>query len=176
MLKHVPNILTIIRFFLIFPLVAFALNEQYIVAAIVFTISGLTDILDGFIARKYNLISDFGKLMDPLADKLVQISLLIVLTINGILPIWALTIVCVKELAMILGATFLYEKNTVVSSNWYGKAATVIFYFALILSMLNINHYIYFIYFALAFTIFALLMYFKEFMIKKKNLENEESK
>lgn len=171
MLKHIPNILTIIRFFLIFPLVAFAMNDEYLIAALIFTISGLTDILDGFIARKFNLISDFGKLMDPFADKLVQISLLIVLTIKNILPFWILAIVCAKELSMILGATFLYEKNTILPSNWYGKLATVIFYFALILAM--ITKYIYLVYFAIIFTLFALIMYFREFLKLKKDIKSK---
>jgi len=172
MLKHVPNILTIFRFFLIFPLVAFAMKEEYTIAALIFTLSGLTDVTDGFIARKFNLVSDFGKLMDPFADKLVQISLLIVLTIKDILPFWALAIVCAKEFTMILGATFLYEKNTIVASNWYGKLATVIFYIALILAMLDVSYYIYLIYFALAFTLFALIMYFKEFLTLRKKIKS----
>ena len=66
MFKHVPNILTIIRFLLIPVIVLFALNNNYIAAIVVLTISGITDILDGYIARRFNLISDFGKLSIPL--------------------------------------------------------------------------------------------------------------
>lgn len=172
MLKHIPNILTVFRLFLVFPLVMFAMQKQYLYSVFVLILSGFTDILDGFIARKYNLISDFGKLMDPFADKLVQISILVVLTIQGIFPVWVLCIVGAKELMMILGATFLYEKDTVVSSSWYGKLATVVFYIAMILAMLNFKHYIYFIYIAIALTLFALVMYFNKFMRKKKYLKN----
>ena len=88
MLKHVPNILTICRFLLI-PFVIFNIfTENYILAFIFFTLSGLTDIADGFIARKFNLISNFGKLMDPLADKLTQIATLTSLVMTDIIPIW----------------------------------------------------------------------------------------
>ena len=68
MFKHVPNILTIIRFILIPFIVYYITKEQYILSFIFLTISGLTDILDGFIARKFNFITNFGKLVDPLAD------------------------------------------------------------------------------------------------------------
>ena len=87
MFKHVPNILTIIRFLLIPIIIIFAIQDNYIATIIVLTISGLTDILDGFIARKFNFISDFGKLMDPLADKATQVALLVTLTIQKIIPV-----------------------------------------------------------------------------------------
>lgn len=86
MFKHLPNILTIIRFLLIPVIVLFALNNNYIAAIVVLTISGITDILDGYIARRFNLISDFGKLMDPFADKATQLTILVVLSIKEIIP------------------------------------------------------------------------------------------
>ena len=64
MFKHIPNILTIIRFLLIPVLIGFTLENDYIAVIVVLTISGITDILDGFIARKFNLITNLGKLMD----------------------------------------------------------------------------------------------------------------
>ena len=88
MLKYVPNALTVLRFLLIPIIVIACVQGQYILAIAVLSISGLTDILDGTIARKYNYITDFGKLMDPLADKATQISLLTTLFIKGAIPIW----------------------------------------------------------------------------------------
>ena len=90
MFNHVPNILTIIRFLLIPLIVFYIFTGNYIFAFIFFTLSGLTDIADGFIARKFNLISNFGKLMDPLADKLTQIATLASLVFANIIPIWIL--------------------------------------------------------------------------------------
>ena len=175
MFKYVPNILTAIRMLLIPVIFYFALQENYILAVLFLTLSGLTDVLDGYIARKYNFITDFGTLFDPLADKLTQVSTLIVLVIQGIIPIWILIIVIIKELLMIAGAAFLYDKNTVVGSRWYGKAATVLFYVAILFSMLDkqlqlgltFNMYLYYI--AVALTIFALYMYFRTFSKLKKN-------
>ena len=179
MFKHVPNILTTIRLLLIPVIFYFTLQENYILAVIFLTLSGITDVLDGYIARRFNFITDFGTLFDPLADKLTQISTLIVLVIQQIIPIWILIVVIVKEVLMIAGAAFLYDKNTIVGSRWYGKAATVVFYIAIFVSMidkqfsLNLYFGIYLYYIALALTIFALFMYFKTFSKLKKTAKKD---
>ena len=186
MLKHVPNILTICRFLLIPFVVFYIFTGNYILAFIFFTLSGLTDIADGFIARKFNLISNFGKLMDPLADKLTQISTIASLTLIHIIPIWILAIVLLKELIMIAGASFLYGKDVVVYSKWYGKLATVLFYLAIVFSLL-INQFelpsiwsnldLWLFYLALFATIFSLIMYIKDVYTKgfidKQDLNKE---
>ena len=180
MLKHVPNILTIIRFLLIPPIVLTIINEEYIIALLLLIISGITDVLDGYIARKFGFITDFGKLFDPLADKATQVAILITLVAKGIIPFWILCIVILKELAMVAGASFLYGKETVVSSKWYGKLATVLFYIAIGCSLtiryLNanillgakiFNFSIYIYYLAVVATLLALVLYFRFFDIKK---------
>lgn len=185
MLKHIPNILTVLRFVLIPFAVYYMLNDQYIMAITFICISGLTDVLDGAIARKFNFITNFGKLIDPLADKVTQLSLLGTLVLKNIVPLWILIIVLLKEAAMVAGASFLYGKELVVSSKWYGKAATVLFYLAIILSMFfrefNINNIFVLIlyYIAVAMTIFSLIMYFREFYmqgyLKKESLKLNET-
>ena len=186
MLKHVPNALTIIRFLLIPFIVINIFNGNYILAFIFFTVSGVTDIADGCIARKFNLISNFGKLMDPLADKLTQISTIASLTLIHIISIWILAIVLLKELIMIAGASFLYGKDVVVYSKWYGKLATVLFYLAIVFSLL-INQFelpsiwsnldLWLFYLALFATIFSLIMYIKDVYTKgfidKQDLNKE---
>mgnify|MGYP000903822303 FL=1 len=198
MIKHVPNILTIIRFFLIPFIIYFIFTEQYIMAFVMLTLSGLTDVLDGIIARKFDCITNFGKLIDPLADKATQISILASLTFKGIIPLWMLLVVFLKEFAMIAGASFLYGKELVVSSRWYGKLATVLFYFAIVCSFFitywnsslighpeyslpMLPHFdIYIYYLALIGTIFSLVMYFKTFYqqgyLKKENLKIQDKK
>lgn len=197
MFKHVPNILTIIRFLLIPVIILFAFQDNYIATIIVLTISGLTDILDGYIARKFNFITDFGKLMDPLADKATQISLLGTLTIQKIIPLWIIVIVLIKEFLMVSGASFLYGKELVVSSKWYGKLATVLFYIAIVCSLFTqywngvlIGHieyslptlpefHTYIYYLAILATVFSLIMYVKAFYLqgylKKAMEQNNES-
>ena len=181
MLKHVPNALTIARFILIPFIVISLINNDYISTFIFLTLSGLTDVLDGFIARKFDLISNFGKLIDPLADKSTQIAILTTLALKGIIPIWIIVIIFLKEFAMIAGASFLYGKELVVSSRWYGKLATVLFYIAIVSSLaikyfsISFKFDIYLYYLALFFTIFSLIMYFQAFYrqgyLKKENLK-----
>ena len=170
MFKHIPNILTILRFIFIPIILNFIFKGNYILGIIFFTISGLTDVLDGFIARKFNFVSNFGKLMDPLADKLTQISVLASLVTVKIIPVWILAIVVLKELIMVVGASFLYGKDVVVYSKWYGKLATVLFYLAIVVSLvikqLNLTGWLYYldivIYcIALVVTVFSLIMYVK---------------
>ena len=186
MLKHVPNALTIIRFLLIPFIVINIFSGNFIIAFIFFTVSGITDIADGCIARKFNLISNFGKLMDPLADKLTQIATIASLTLKDIIPIWILAIVLLKELIMIAGASFLYGKDVVVYSKWYGKLATVLFYLAIVFSLL-INQFelpsiwsnldLWLFYLALFATVFSLVMYvkdvYKKGFIDKQDLNKE---
>ena len=107
MLKHVPNILTLVRFILIVPIVLSIAYEKFVIALVFLILSGITDVLDGTIARKFNLITDFGKLMDPLADKMTQIAILVTLCVKHIVPFWVLGIVVVKEFAMISRCFFL---------------------------------------------------------------------
>ena len=184
MLKHVPNALTILRFLLIPFIVIYIFTGNYILAFVLFTISGITDIADGFIARKFNLISNFGKLMDPLADKLTQICTIGSLTLIHIIPIWILVIVLLKEVIMIAGASFLYGKDVVVYSKWYGKLATVLFYLAIVFSLvikqfnlvgiweqLTLTTYC----LALIATVFALIMYVKA-LYQKGFIDKEDLK
>lgn len=191
MLKNIPNALTILRFILIIPIIYFILTGQYIAGFIILTISGITDILDGCIARKFNFITNFGKLIDPLADKSTQVAVLAALTFRGIIPLWMLILVFVKELVMVAGASFLYGKKLVVSSRWYGKLTTVLFYIAIVCSLFieywntylnpsnpisSFDDYIY--YLAILATVFSLVMYFKQFYqegyLKKENLKIDE--
>ncbi len=185
-IKHVPNILTIIRFILIpFIVISLAL-DNYISALIFFTLSSLSDVLDGYIARKFNAITDFGKLMDPLADKLTQISTLTTLYIKRIIPFWIVLVVIVKEIVLISGASFLYGKKLVVSSKWYGKLSTVILYLAVVSSFVihiyninsNFDTYLYAL--AIFFTLFAMISYIEHFykkgyLPKKEDLKKNTS-
>lgn len=176
--KNVPNILTMLRFvFIPFIIISLYCNN-YILAFVLLTLSGLSDVLDGYIARKYNFITDFGKLMDPLADKATQLTILVTLGLKHIIPFWILCIIALKEFLMIAGASFLYGKDLVVSSKWYGKLTTVIFYFAIVSSLvignfnLNTRFDTYLYYAGIVLTIFSLVMYFKSFYSQEylKNL------
>ena len=179
--ENIPNILTIIRFILIPFIYMSVLTEHFFTALIIFTISALTDILDGYIARKYNYITDIGKLIDPLADKLTQISLLLSLTILKILPLCIFAIVFVKELVLVICASVLYSrKDVVVYSKWYGKLATTLFYLAIVCSLI-MHHFniqmafrldLYLYYLAILATFFALIMYSIKFKFKRTKVNS----
>ena len=187
MLKHVPNILSICRILLIPVIVISVSMNNYLLALIIFTISSLTDIIDGYIARNYDAVTNVGKLLDPLADKLTQLAMVGSLVSNNVISGWILIVLLVKELIMISGAAFLYGKSVVVYSRWYGKLATVLLYLSIVVSLLckqfnvtsglfiTISNSLYVI--TLSVTIFALLMYSKALynkgFIDKSDLNKE---
>ncbi len=139
----------------------FFLKGEYLLAVVMFLTASLTDILDGYIARKYGMITSWGKLADPLADKMMQLTALVLLTIRDKIPGAILAIFMIKEALMVIGGILLYKKEKfVVSSNWYGKLATVIFHFAIIMLVFDAPYGMVYILVALAATLFAFIMYF----------------
>ena len=135
----IPNILTIIRMILIPVFVVLFFKGHKMAALAVFIAASLTDMLDGYLARKLNQITDFGKLFDPLADKLMVLTAMVCQGIAGVFPWIAIIIVACKELVMVLGGIFMLSKNVVVYSNYVGKAAQVCFIASLILSFFHGN-------------------------------------
>lgn len=125
----IPNILTTLRLVII-PIFAYTMlkTDNMFLAFVLFIASGITDVVDGYIARRFNMTTDIGKIYDPFVDKLMQLTALFCLTVKGVVPIWIIVIVAVKETAMIITGSVLYIKKIVVHSNWYGKAATALFY------------------------------------------------
>lgn len=132
---NVPNILTILRIFLV-PVYLYFFYSVYenniLLAGLIFILAGITDILDGYIARKYDLGTKIGAVLDPFADKLMMFTILITFATSGIIPMWILVCLGIKEITMIIGGGILYlfKGKKVLASNKYGKVATVSFYIA----------------------------------------------
>ena len=124
--KNVPNILTILRVIAVPFFVLAYYKEQYIAAFIIFVIASLTDMLDGRIARKYNLVSNFGKFMDPLADKILTYSAFCLFAEYGIIPGYFLIIVLFREFAVAGIRMLAAEKGVVIAANIFGKLKTVL--------------------------------------------------
>lgn len=130
---NVPNALTMLRMLLI-PVYWFLMMDGRTYPALaVFVVASLTDLADGYIARKYHLITDFGKLMDPLADKLMVLSVMLSLALRGMAPWAALVILLCKEALMVLGGMVLYRKGVVVYARKIGKVAQALVVASLIL-------------------------------------------
>lgn len=171
---NVPNILTIIRLMLVpaFLLVFFSgSNDSMVISFLIFALAGLTDFFDGYIARKYNMVTKWGAILDPLADKLMSITVLISLTIKDIIPLWVLIIIAVKELLMIIGGIVLYNKGTYVPARLYGKAATALLYLAVACLVINkttgiidiaVGHIL--IYLTVAISLFAFYKYLDNYI------------
>ena len=128
MQMNLPNKLTILRVLMIpiFLLVLFLAAEpinRYI-AVLIFVLASLTDMLDGKIARKYNLITDFGKFMDPLADKLLVMAALVSMVSLGDLPAWVVIVILAREFTITGFRTLAVEANIVLAASWWGKVKT----------------------------------------------------
>lgn len=108
MRSQIPNILTIIRFLLIFPIVGLMISGRFQLAFYLFVIAGITDGVDGYLARRFDWISRFGSIADPLADKFLLVSSFIVLTYLGHIPGLLLSVVIGRDLLILLGALVLH--------------------------------------------------------------------
>lgn len=135
MIFTIPNLLSTFRLCLI-PVIVwqYCVEENPLMTGYLLILSGATDIVDGFIARHFHMISDLGKILDPIADKLTQAAMLICLLLRFPLMIIPLIFMVVKETFMgITGFLVIKHKGTVQGANWHGKAATVLLYAMMIL-------------------------------------------
>lgn len=177
----IPNMLSILRLILIPVFVGMYLSDiRYsgIIAAAVLIASGITDVLDGFIARRFNMTSALGRILDPLADKLTQATICICLVIRRAAPLWILLLLIIKEFVMIgAGANIIRKGKEMMSSKWFGKLGTVVFYTVMIviIAFRPSSHAIdVMMAVVLAFTFFALVMYVPFFfrIISKKSAKS----
>jgi len=133
---NIPNLITIFRIILI-PVFLMIFNSnienKVLYAGLVFLLAGFSDVLDGYIARKYNLTSRLGAILDPFADKLMSFAVLISFTIVGFIPYWILFILLIKETIMIMGGIMLYlrKDEAFIPSNRFGKNATLALYISI---------------------------------------------
>lgn len=169
---NTANKLTVFRIILI-PIFIYMFFSSFpysnIISLFIYILAGITDFLDGFIARKYNMQTKAGTVLDPLADKLMLISVLTSLYIKKLIPLWVLIIVIAKEVIMIIVGIILYNKNFIIPSNIFGKLSTIIFYIAICLLILSVNEAIWVIYVALTLSILAFIIYFLIFSKMTKN-------
>lgn len=133
----IPNAMSAFRIVLIpFIIWAYAIDRHYLSFYLV-VLSAVSDMLDGFVARKLNMISDFGKFIDPVADKLTQAALLVCLMTEHRHIYILFIILAVKELAtLFLGAVVFKRHDSVNSAKWYGKLCTAVFEITMMLLML----------------------------------------
>ena len=129
---NIPNLLSLFRLALVsvFAIVFFQPwpHARYVAVGI-YALAFLTDIADGYIARRFNMVTRLGRILDPLADKLMTFTVIVCITVAGIIPVWAVVIFFIKEAAMGLGAVSMLGKiDDVIPSNWLGKSSTFVFF------------------------------------------------
>lgn len=139
----IPNILSTFRICLI-PFIVWVyfdntINNRLIVVAALVIISGFTDVLDGFIARRFNMVSDIGKVLDPIADKLTQATVVFCLATEHKALVPLVIVIVVKELFMLAGTLIIMKDENVETpyARWWGKLATVVLYTLMIVVIIS---------------------------------------
>jgi CDP-diacylglycerol--glycerol-3-phosphate 3-phosphatidyltransferase len=126
---NVPNVLTLLRILLVPVLVVALLDKTSdgdVLAAVVFALASFTDAIDGYIARSRNAITTFGKLMDPVADKLLIIAALFSLVSLHRLPAWIAMVIVAREFAVTVTRMAAAPSGVVIAANWWGKTKTIV--------------------------------------------------
>jgi CDP-diacylglycerol---glycerol-3-phosphate 3-phosphatidyltransferase len=140
---NVPNVLTVIRILLV-PVLIVALLDKTgggdLLAAIVFATASLTDAIDGYLARSRNWVTTFGKLMDPIADKLLIVAALVALVSLGRLEAWVAMVIIAREFAVtVLRVAVGTQQGVVISANLFGKLKTA-FQVAMVMALIAVGH------------------------------------
>lgn len=168
---NLPNKLTVLRvimipFFVFFLLWEGGQNQTFrLISLAIFIVASLTDLLDGKIARKYNLVTNFGKFMDPLADKLLVCSALICLIELGELPAWMVIIIISREFIISGFRLVASDNGVVIAASYWGKFKTVSQMIMIILMIMDIQNTVFqgiltlFVVIAVALTIISLVDY-----------------
>ena len=133
---NLPNKLTLLRVAMIPLCLLFVLLGFHTAAAAVFALAALTDLLDGHIARKHNMVTNFGKFADPVADKILVLSVMIVLLYQGLFPWWAVCVVAIRELAVDGLRLVAVEQGLVIPAGKLGKFKTNAQIFAVLAALL----------------------------------------
>ena len=129
--SSIPNALSILRIILTVPVVLFLLNRQFSWAMIVFFIAGITDALDGWIAKRFSYQTRLGSILDPIADKLLLVSSFITLYLVGLLPLWLLALIFFRDLMIVSGTvgSFMgdgYSENILLAPSKLSKINTTL--------------------------------------------------
>ncbi|MEO8513052.1 MAG: CDP-alcohol phosphatidyltransferase family protein [Ignavibacteria bacterium] len=121
---YIPNLISMSRFILLGITIYYLVNDNFLMTCIFIVLIWFSDLLDGYWARSRDQITEFGKIIDPLADKVSVVSLVIILLIKGIIPMWYVIITVLRDAIILVGGLYLSsKKNIVLQSNWTGKLA-----------------------------------------------------
>ncbi|MCD9022276.1 CDP-alcohol phosphatidyltransferase family protein [Cohnella silvisoli] len=169
---NVPNMLTASRFVLIPLFLLLYLNGQSIAALCTLLVAGLTDFLDGYIARRSGQVTVTGSMLDPLADKLMMLTVVLALLIKNVIPWAAFAVMAFRELVMIIGsAVYHFRGLKTVQANLFGKATTILYYAAIMMMFLELPGGVFVLWCGIALSFVTSVIYFVTF----KNLNRTPS-
>lgn len=175
----IPNMISLFRIFLIPLFIYFFVtgtgDNRVVIPIIIFIISGISDVLDGYIARKYNMQTKLGAVLDPLADKLMLITALACFAYYNYIPDWIVVIVAAKELFMIGGGVMAWNKGIVNRANIWGKVATFLFHIAIVSFLFSDMLALIFLVISIAISFVALFKYISLTLEKKKKQDSKLS-
>ena len=174
---NLPNKLTVLRiimvpFFVFFMLTDVGGTANKWIALVLFCVASLTDLLDGKIARKYNLVTNFGKFMDPLADKLLVCSAMICMIDSGQLTAWFVIIIIAREFIISGFRLVASDNGIVIAASYWGKFKTTSQMIMVVLLILNIDHPVFrmltqiFVWIAMILTLVSLI----DYLMKNKDV------
>ena len=176
---NLPNIFTFSRFFLI-PLFVLVFFQGYELLAFgVFIIAGITDVIDGYLARKYKMVTELGGMLDPLADKLMVLTVFISLLIAEKISWLVAAAVFLREAGMIVSSIIFHIRGkSPVPANILGKLTTLLFYLAILLITFQLPYNIEFLWFVISFSFLTSIIYMFEFkkMYEEDSHANTETK
>ena len=132
-MRHIPNIISFMRILLIPFFIWLMVKGDTFLAAIILAISGLNDLLDGYLARRFNWVSQLGKVLDPIADKLTQVTVCIIFLVKMRLYWPFFAILLAKDLVMLIMGGLLVKKGAKIEgAKWFGKVVTTLFYIVMV--------------------------------------------
>ncbi|MDD6153963.1 MAG: CDP-diacylglycerol--glycerol-3-phosphate 3-phosphatidyltransferase [Eubacteriales bacterium] len=178
---NLPNKLTLARIIAVPFFIGCYLKGWFLPALIIFILASLTDMLDGKIARKYNLVTNFGKIMDPLADKILVYSAFCLMIGDGTIPSWMLIIILAREFLIAGMRTVAASEGTVIAAGMSGKIKTVLQMFAVIMLIVYLGvqatqygRPAYLVSMALLYASLVMTVYSGiEYIVKNKNVFSE---
>ena len=175
-MQYLPNILTSIRILLIPVFIILFLNGEYFISGIIFTLSVFTDFLDGYFARKYDLTSKLGRLLDPFADKLTVISILFILVFTTDIPKIIPIILLSREIIILFGSIFAYLMGIdIVKPTNLGKFSIFLLYLAIVAKMLKIyNNDMILFYIVIPLNVISGIDYIIKFLKKNREIKNKK--
>lgn len=134
---NLPNKLTLIRIVLVPVTMALLLTGHFYIGLAVFVIASITDFFDGYIARKYNLVTSFGKIMDPLADKILVFGALLCFLQLGFINAWSVVVILAREFFVTGMRVVAVSKGNVIAASWWGKIKTNVQLFSVIIGFVT---------------------------------------